>query len=65
MNIITTLISQTLTFTLLWFLPLFFFFRDQRKLGNNERLLWMFAIIFGSWIAWVLYLRLTPKTEQR
>ncbi len=65
MNIITTLISQTLLFTLLWFLPLFFFFRDRRTLTNNERLLWMFAIIFGSWIALVLYLRLTPKFKQR
>jgi len=65
MNIITTLISQTLLFTLLRFLPLFFFFRDRRTLTNNERLLWMFAIIFGSWIAWALYLRLTPIFKQR
>jgi len=45
--------------TLIWLLPIALILLSQRA-SNLEKLLWILAIIFLSWFAWILYFLLAP-----
>jgi len=43
----------------LWLLPILIIANSDRTTGG-EKLLWILAIIFLSWFAWILYFLLAP-----
>lgn len=44
---------------LIWLLPIALILVSRRA-SNLEKLLWILAIIFLSWFAWILYFLLAP-----
>ena len=50
----------------LWLLP-FILISLSNKVSGKEKLAWLLAIFFVSWIAWVFYLLLAPikKVDQK
>jgi uncharacterized protein with PQ loop repeat len=48
----------------IWFLPIILILRSK-KTNGVEKLLWILAVIFVSWFAWILYLLLAPLGERR
>ena len=44
---------------LLWLLPIFIIANSDKTTGG-EKLLWILAIIFLSWFAWILYFFVAP-----
>lgn len=48
-----------LLFVVLWLLPIILIAKSDRTQGG-EKLAWILAIIFVSWLAWVFYLLLAP-----
>ncbi len=44
---------------LIWLLPIIMIYRSARTSGN-EKLIWLLAVVFISWMAWVLYLLVAP-----
>jgi hypothetical protein len=47
---------------LFWALPIVMITRSQRTSGGTK-LLWILAVIFISWFAWLAYILLVPKKE--
>jgi uncharacterized protein with PQ loop repeat len=43
----------------IWVLPIILILRSK-KTNGVEKLLWILAVIFVSWFAWILYLLLAP-----
>ena len=43
----------------LWFIPVVFILRDP-KVAGKEKAIWVFAVFFVSWFAWVLYYFIAP-----
>ena len=48
-----------LIFLIIWLLPIILIAKSDRTQGG-EKLAWILAIIFVSWLAWVFYLLLAP-----
>jgi len=49
---------------LIWALPIIFISKSNRTQGG-EKIAWVLAVIFVSWLAWVFYLLLAPlKSNQ-
>jgi len=49
---------------LIWAMPIILISKSNRTQGG-EKLAWVLAVIFVSWLAWVFYLLLAPiKNEQ-
>ena len=44
---------------LIWALPIIFISKSNRTQGG-EKVAWVLAVIFVSWLAWVFYLLLAP-----
>lgn len=49
---------------LIWFLPILLIVRSD-KTGGAEKLVWVLAVLFVSWFAWILYALLAPIGEKR
>jgi hypothetical protein len=48
----------------IWFLPILLIL-GSKKTNGAEKLLWILAVLFISWFAWILYLLLAPLGERR
>ena len=44
---------------ILWGIPLGFIVSDP-IISRKERIIWVFAVLFVSWFAWLLYLWVAP-----
>jgi hypothetical protein len=53
----------TLGGVLLWLLPIVIIAASD-KVGTAEKILWILAIIFLSWFAWVLYFFFAPVFDR-
>ncbi|WP_032095986.1 MULTISPECIES: PLDc N-terminal domain-containing protein [unclassified Alteromonas] len=42
-----------------WFVPLFVIGKSN-KVGKNEKLAWILATLFVSWLSFIIYLLLAP-----
>lgn len=43
----------------IWLLPLLIIITSKKTTGN-EKIAWVFAVIFISWFAWIFYILLAP-----
>lgn len=48
---------------LLWLLPIFIIAGSDRT-STSEKLLWILAIVFLSWFAWILYFFFAPLFDR-
>ncbi len=48
---------------LLWLLPIVLIAASD-KVGNAEKILWILAIVFLSWFAWILYFFFAPVFDR-
>ncbi|MCU7917847.1 MAG: hypothetical protein KZQ99_08815 [Candidatus Thiodiazotropha sp. (ex Dulcina madagascariensis)] len=48
----------------IWFLPILLILRSE-KTDGVEKLLWILAVVFVSWFAWILYLLLAPLGKRQ
>ena len=48
----------------IWFLPILLIVRSD-KTGGAEKLVWVLAVLFVSWFAWIFYALLAPVGEKR
>jgi len=46
-------------FMFVWLLPIILILRSDKTSGA-EKLLWLIAVLFISWFAWILYMLLAP-----
>ncbi|MES9956679.1 MAG: hypothetical protein ABW120_13655 [Sedimenticola sp.] len=46
-------------FLLIWLLPVILILKSNKTSGG-EKLLWLLAVLFISWFAWIFYLLLAP-----
>jgi len=46
-------------FMFIWLLPIILILKSDKTTGA-EKLLWLIAVIFISWFAWILYMLLAP-----
>ncbi|MES9938530.1 MAG: hypothetical protein ABW153_18955 [Sedimenticola sp.] len=46
-------------FLLIWLLPIILILKSNKTSGG-EKLLWLLAVLFISWFAWIFYLLLAP-----
>lgn len=46
----------------LWLLPIVLIARDQ-QMQRKEKIIWIFCVVFVSWIAWVLCMFVAPVME--
>jgi len=44
---------------IIWLLPIIFILKSNQTSGG-EKLLWLLAVFFISWFAWILYMVLAP-----
>lgn len=44
---------------IIWGIPLAFIVGDPR-ISKKERIIWIFAVVFVSWFAWLLYFFVAP-----
>lgn len=56
-------IACTLGGVLLWLLPIVIIAASD-KVGTAEKLLWILAIIFLSWFAWIVYFFFAPVFDR-
>jgi len=49
---------------LFWVLPIILIYKSTRTNGN-EKIAWILAVVFISWIAWVFYLLLAPLKDSQ
>jgi hypothetical protein len=56
-------LAVTLGGVLLWLLPIVLIAASD-KVGTAEKLLWILAIIFLSWFAWIFYLFFAPVFDR-
>jgi hypothetical protein len=47
----------------IWLLPILLIL-GSRKTSGAEKLLWILAVVFVSWFAWILYLLFAPLGER-
>jgi hypothetical protein len=48
---------------LLWLLPIVLIMASD-KVGTAEKILWILAIVFLSWFAWILYFFFAPVFDR-
>lgn len=48
----------------LWLLP-FILVAKSNKTSGSEKLVWLLALFFISWFAWIFYIFLAPMGEGR
>ncbi|MEL0585585.1 MAG: hypothetical protein AAES65_12005 [Candidatus Thiodiazotropha sp. (ex. Lucinoma kazani)] len=48
----------------IWFLPILLILHSA-KTNGAEKLIWILAVVFVSWFAWILYLLLAPLGERQ
>jgi hypothetical protein len=48
----------------IWLLPIILIL-GSKKTNGAEKLLWILAVVFVSWFAWILYLLLAPLGGER
>jgi hypothetical protein len=46
-------------FLFIWLLPIILILKSDKTSGA-EKLLWLLAVLFISWFAWILYMLLAP-----
>ncbi|MET0102900.1 MAG: hypothetical protein ABW078_14295 [Sedimenticola sp.] len=46
-------------FLLIWLLPIILILKSNKTSGG-EKLIWLLAVLFISWFAWIFYLLLAP-----
>lgn len=51
--------SFLLLVVLIWALPIVLISKSNRTFGG-EKIAWVLAVIFVSWLAWIFYLLLAP-----
>lgn len=56
--VLTVLVALGVIF-FVWILPLLIIV-SSKKTTKSEKVLWLVAVIFISWFAWILYLLLAP-----
>jgi len=56
-------LAVTLGGVLLWLLPIVLIAASD-KVGTAEKVLWILAIIFLSWFAWIFYLLFAPVFDR-
>ena len=56
-------LACTLGGVLLWLLPIVIIAASD-KVGTAEKLLWILAIVFLSWFAWILYFFFAPVFDR-
>jgi len=44
---------------IIWLLPMFLIVKSSKTSGA-EKLVWLLAVLFISWFAWILYMLLAP-----
>jgi hypothetical protein len=49
---------------LVWVAPILLILGSDRTSGL-EKLLWVLAVVFVSWLAWIFYALLAPLAERR
>ncbi|WJG10800.1 hypothetical protein [Aliiglaciecola sp. LCG003] len=52
-------ITQILLVFIIWCLPIILIVKSTKTTGG-EKLAWVLAIVFISWLAWIFYLLLAP-----
>ena len=55
---------EFLIILIIWAIPVVLIARSNRTQGG-EKVAWLLAIIFVSWLAWVFYLLLAPLKEPK
>jgi len=51
-----------LIFALIWLIPLVLLINSNRTVGG-VKVLWVFAFLFVSWFAWVVYILFVPRAK--
>jgi hypothetical protein len=57
-------IGALLLTAFIWFLPILLIMRSDKTTGA-EKFVWILAVIFVSWFAWILYALLAPLGGDR
>lgn len=47
----------------IWFLPILLILRSDKTRGL-EKMLWILAVLFVSWFAWILYALIAPLMDK-
>lgn len=55
----TEYIGAAIAIVVLWGIPLGFILSDP-IISRKERIIWVFAVVFVSWFAWLLYFLVAP-----
>lgn len=55
----TEYIGAAIAIVVLWGIPLGFIVSDP-VISRKERIIWVFAVVFVSWFAWLLYFLVAP-----
>jgi len=63
MSITTILVLYILTAAVLYLLPIISIMNSNKTTGN-EKLVWILAVLFISWFAWIFYLLLAPLKKK-
>ena len=53
------MLVMMLLYAVIWLLPIILIATSDRTRGG-EKIAWILAIIFVSWLAWIFYLLLAP-----
>lgn len=56
-------LGALLLFAIIWLLPIILILRSGKTSGA-EKLFWLLAVVFVSWLAWIFYLLLAPIGEK-
>ncbi len=56
--------TEFLIFFFIWLLPIVLITRSSKTEGG-EKVAWVLAIVFVSWLAWVFYFLLAPIKERK
>ena len=62
MNINIVLWGQSLAFAIFWFLPILLVAKN-RNIKSDKKMLWIVAVVFLSWIAWILCTIFAPVSR--
>lgn len=58
-SVIGQILGAIVAVTIIWGVPLGFILSDP-IISKKERIIWVFATVFVSWFAWLLYLWVAP-----
>lgn len=52
-----------LLLALFWLIPLLMIIKSKRTSGSTKAL-WVIAVLFISWLAWIVYFLMVPKANK-